>query len=269
MNAILSELVPALRVEYLKVRRSKTLWLTILAFLLAAIIGGLFMFILKNPERARQLGLIGAKAQVFGGTADWSSFINLMLLLVSIGGLIIFGFIFVWIFGREYSDKTYYDMLSLPTSRVSIVIAKIITAVYWSMALVLLGFVLMLGIGAMLQIPGWSSAIVWHGLALLLGTGALTVLGCIPFALIASTARSYLPAIGGIFLVLVLGQIINQIGYGQYFPWNIPMMYSGAAQALSGKTSAPLGFVSYLLVMLVGVIGIILTGAWWRYADQT
>jgi len=269
MNAILSELVPALRVEYLKVRRSKTLWLTILAFLLAAIIGGLFMFILKNPERARQLGLIGAKAQVFGGTADWSSFINLMLLLVSIGGLIIFGFIFVWIFGREYSDKTYYDMLSLPTSRVSIVIAKIITAVYWSMALVLLGFVLMLGIGAMLQIPGWSSAIVWHGLVLLLGTGALTVLGCIPFALIASTARSYLPAIGGIFLVLVLGQIINQIGYGQYFPWNIPMMYSGAAQALSGKTSAPLGFVSYLLVMLVGVIGIILTGAWWRYADQT
>jgi len=108
-----------------------------------------------------------------------------------------------------------------------------------------------------------------HGLALLLGTGALTVLVCIPFALMASVARGYLPAVGGIFLVLVLGQIISQIGYGQYFPWNIPMMYSGAAQTLSGKPAAPLGFVSYLLVALVGIISIIVTGAWWRYADQT
>ena len=192
-----------------------------------------------------------------------------MFLLLSIGGLIIFGFIFVWIFGREYSDKTYYDMLSLPTSRVTIVIAKIITAAYWSMALILLVFVLMLGIGATLQLPGWSSATTMHGLVFLLGTGALTILTCIPFALIASVTRGYLPAVGGIFLVLVLGQIISQIGYGQYFPWNIPMMYSGAAQALSGKPAAPFGFVSYLLVALVGIISIVVTGAWWRYADQT
>ena len=108
-----------------------------------------------------------------------------------------------------------------------------------------------------------------NGLALLLATGALTVLTCIPFALIASVTRGYLPAVGGIFLVLVLGQIINQIGYGQFFPWNIPMLYSGAAQALSGKAPPQLGFISYLLVVLLGIISIIVTGAWWRYADQT
>ncbi len=269
MNRLFNELVPALQVEFQKVRRTKTLWLTALVFLLSTVIGGLFMFIMKDPERAHQLGIIGAKAQIFGGTADWTNFFNFMLMLVSIGGLIIFGFIFVWIFGREYSDKTYYDMLSLPTSRVTTVIAKIITAAYWSMVLILLVFVFMLVIGAALQLPGWSSATTMHGLALLLGTGALTVLVCIPFALIASFTCGYLAAVGGIFLVLILGQIISQLGYGQYFPWNIPMMYSGAAQALSGKTAAQLGFVSYLLVVLVGVISIIATGAWWRYADQT
>jgi ABC-2 type transport system permease protein len=269
MNILFSQLFSALRVEFQKIRCSKTLWLTILAFLLATGIGGLFMYIMKDPERAPQLGIIGAKAQILSSTADWPTFFNLMFLLVSIGGLIIFGFIFVWIFGREYSDKTYYDLLSLPTSRVTIVIAKIITAAYWSMALILLGFVLMLGIGAILQLPGWSSATAIHGLAMLLGTGGLTVLTCIPFALIASAVRGYLPAVGGIFLVLVLGQIVNQIGYGQYFPWNIPMMYSGAAQILSGKASIPLSFISYFLVMLVGIIGIVVTGAWWRYADQT
>jgi ABC-2 type transport system permease protein len=210
MNARLKELAPALQVEYLKIRRSKTLWLTILAFAVLTIISGLLMFILKDPVRALQLGLIGAKAQIFDGTADWLSFFNLEFLLAGIGGLIIFGFIFVWIFGREYSDKTYYDMLSLPTSRVTIVIAKIIMSACWSMALILLVFLLTLGLGLVLQLPGGSAGVIRHGLAVLLATGALMTLVCIPF-----------------------------------------------------------GFVSYLPVVLAAIIGIVVTTAWWRYADQT
>ena len=269
MNKIFSELVPTLWVELQKVRCSKMLWLTALAFSFATVIGGLFMFILKDPERARQLGLIGAKAQIFGGAADWPNFFNLMLLLVSVGGLVIFGFIFVWIFGREFIDKTHYDLLSLPTSRVTIVIAKIITAAYWSMALILLAFVLMLGIGLALQLPGWSSATTLHGLVILLGTGMLTVLVCIPFALTASIARGYLPAIGCIFLVLILGQVISQLGYGQYFPWTIPMLYSGAAEALTGKAAVPFGLFSYFLVGAVSLVSLIVCSAWWQNADQS
>jgi hypothetical protein len=49
----------------------------------------------------------------------------------------------------------------------------------------------------------------------------------------------------------------------------IPMISSGAAQALTGKIAAPLGFVSYLPVVLAAIIGIVVTTAWWRYADQT
>jgi ABC-2 type transport system permease protein len=263
------ELVPALRVEFQKIRRSKTLWITALVFALTVFIGGLFMYILQDPERARQLGLVGAKAQVFGGAADWPSFFGLMLLMVSIGGLFIFGFIFVWVFGREFGDKTVYDMLSLPTSRVTIVMAKIIIAACWSLALVLLAFLLMLGTGWVLQLPAWSAATAWHGLGLLLGTGALTVLLCIPFALMTSVTRGYLPAVGCIFAALVLAEVFNQLGYGQYFPWAIPALYTGAAEALTGKASAPLGPVSYLIVGLVGVLGLVFTGAWWRYADQT
>jgi len=259
----------SLWVEYRKVRRSKTLWITALAVVLVSLISGLFMFILQDPERARQFGLVGAKAQIFGGTADWQSLFNLTLLLVSIGGLIIFGFIFVWIFGREFSDKTVYDMLSLPTSRVTIVMAKLVTAACWSLALVLIVFILSLGIGVLLHLPAWSAATVLNGLRLLLITGVLTVLLSIPFALIASIARGYLPAVGCLFLALILGQVISQLGYGQYYPWTIPMFYSGAAETLTGKAATPLGLVSYIIVGVVSVLSLILTGAWWRHADQT
>jgi ABC-2 type transport system permease protein len=269
MNNFINELKPALRVEYKKALRSRTLWITALGIVLIGAITGLFMFILKDPEQARRLGLLGAKAQFLGGKADWPSFFNLALTMSSVGYLIIFGFIFTWVFGREFTDKTVYDMLALPVSRFAIVTAKIVTAVYWSLTLVLVLFVLMLGVGAIVQLPGWSSSIVWHGFGMLVATACLTAVLCIPFSLVASLTRGYLPAVGSIFLVMILEQVITQLGNGQYFPWTVPLLISGSAEALSGKVADPVGAVSYILIGLVVIFSLAGTLAWWRYADQS
>ncbi|HTY81306.1 MAG TPA: ABC transporter permease [Dehalococcoidales bacterium] len=263
------ELAPAIQVEYKKALRSRTLWITALAFALLTAIDGLFMYILKDPEQARRLGLLGAKAQFLGGTADWQSYFNLMLILMSVGCLIIFGFVFTWVFGREFSDKTVYDWLALPVSRTAIVAAKMVTALYWSAALTVLVFALMLALGAWVQLPGWSSEVVWHGMGLMAATAGLSAVLCLPFSMVASLTRGYLPAIGAIFLVMILSQVITQLGNGQYFPWTVPLLFSGAAEALSGKAAEPLGVISYILVAAVTVICAGVTFAWWRYADQT
>jgi ABC-2 type transport system permease protein len=269
MVNFLLQLIPALRVEYKKASRSRTLWLTALGFVLLAAISALFMYILKDPEQARRLGLLGAKAQFLGGTADWPNYFNLMLILMSVGCLIIFGFIFTWVFGREFTDKTVYDWLALPVSRSAIVTAKMITAFYWSAALMVLVFILMLVLGAWVQLPGWSSGVMWHGLGLMAATAGLTAVLCLPFSMAASLTRGYLPAIGAIFLVMILSQVITQLGNGQYFPWTVPMLFSGAAEALSGKTAEPLGAISYILAAAVVMICAGITFYWWRYADQT
>lgn len=269
MSNLLKELFIALWVEFHKACRSRALWVSALVFAFITIICGLFMFILKDPEKAQSLGLLGAKAQIFGGTADWTSFISLMLIMVSIGGLVIFGLIFIWIFGREFSDKTVYDMLSLPTLRITIVTAKIITAAYWSLALVALSFLFMLGIGTTLQLPGWSVTMILDGLYTMLVTSCMTIILCIPFGLVASITRGYLPAVGCIFLIILLDQIVDQLGYGSYFPWDVPALYSGAAEVLTGAATTQLGLISYILVGIVGFISIAVTGVWWLHADQT
>jgi ABC-2 type transport system permease protein len=268
MAAIFHNLTPALWVEARKALRSRTFWMTAAGAVLVASICGIFMFILKDPERARQMGILGAKAQLLGGTADWPSFVNLLLVFMSMGGLIIFGFIFIWVFGREFTDKTVYDLLALPTSRLVVVLAKCITAAVWCAALLLLIFVLMLVYGGVLALPGWSGAVAWRGFGLLLASGGLTVLICLPFSLVASVTRSYLPALGCVFLMIILSQGITQLGNGAYFPWTVPMLFSGAAEALSGKTADPLGSVSYIIVALTGVISLGVMGWWWRKADQ-
>jgi hypothetical protein len=75
--------------------------------------------------------------------------------------------------------------------------------------------------------------------------------------------------VGCLFLALVLDQIISQLGYGEYFPWAIPMYYGGAAEALTGKIATPLGLVSYVIVALISVLSLAIISTWWHYADQT
>lgn len=127
----------------------------------------------------------------------------------------------------------------------------------------------MLTIGVILDLLGRSGVILLNGLKYILITGLLSIPLCIPFALVASITRGYLLSVGCNFLILVLIQVFGTLGHGQYFPWSILALYSGAAEVLTGITTLPLGIISYILVGLVGVISLVITGAWWCYADQT
>lgn len=74
MNTLLS----AFWAETLKARRSKVSVLTAAGFLILPLIAGLFMIILKDPERARAMGLISVKAQLAAGVADWPTFFGIL-----------------------------------------------------------------------------------------------------------------------------------------------------------------------------------------------
>ena len=60
--------------ELLKARRSKVPLLAAVGITLAPLMDGLFMFIMKDPERAREMGLLSAKAQMTMGVADWPTY---------------------------------------------------------------------------------------------------------------------------------------------------------------------------------------------------
>ena len=104
--------------ETLKARRSKVPLLTAAGFSLLPIVGGLFMIILKDPERARAMGLISVKAQLLtAGVADWPTFNEVLSQGTGIGGTVLFAMITAWVFGREFSDHTAKELLALPTPR--------------------------------------------------------------------------------------------------------------------------------------------------------
>ena len=260
----MSGLSAALWAESLKIRRSKIVWLSAGAFALAPLVGALFMLILRDPAWARRVGLLNTKAQLIAGSADWPTYMDMLQQAIAIGGLIIFSIIVIWTFGREYADSTITDLLAVPVKRESIVLAKFTVLIVWSLLLLLLVGMLGFALGVLLGLDGGSMALAQNTAASVALVGCMTMLLATPFALVASAARGYLPAVGTLFLLVFLTQVLAALGWGPYFPWAVAALRAGAA----GQANASLGAESYLLVFLAGFIGVAATMLWWRGADQ-
>jgi ABC-2 type transport system permease protein len=175
----------------------------------------------------------------------------------------VFSIIVIWLFGREYSDRTVIDLLALPTSRAAIVLAKLALTLIWAVGLSLWLYGLGLGVGWLVGLPQWSAGLFWSATARLATTAGLTMLVVMPLAGVASAGRGYLPPIGVLFLLVFLSQVIAALGLGAYFPWSVPALVSGAA-----GPGQEVGLGSYTLVLLIGALGVIGTVAWWQGADQ-
>jgi ABC-2 type transport system permease protein len=258
-------LLPALWTETLKARRSKVPLVAAIGITLAPLMDGLFMFIMKDPERARDMGLLSVKAQMAMSTADWTTFFGVLSQAIAIGGVIVFSIVTAWVFGREFSDHTAKDLMALPTSREMIVSAKLIVITAWVLIVTLWIYLFGLLIGALVDIPGWTPQLAWQSFANAFATAIMTLLLMTPVALIASMGRGYLPPMGFAVLTIFLAQIIAATGWGDWFPWSVPALFSGVA----GPRAELLGVHSYILVILAGLAGLTGTFYWWRTADQT
>ena len=255
----------ALWTEALKARRSKVPLLTALGFMLAPLMGGLFMIIMKDPERAREMGLLSTKAQLVMSTAEWSTYFGMLTQAIAIGGGILFAIVTSWIFGREFTDRTAKDLLSLPTSREKIVAAKLVVIAVWVLLVTILIFGVGLIVGTLVDIPGWTIQLAWQSLQDVIATALLDLLLISSVAFFASAGKGYLPPLGWTILTIFLAQIVAATGWGDWFPWAVPALYSG----MVGPRSEQLGLHSYVLVIFASIIGFIATFYWWRNADQT
>ena len=219
------------------------------------------IFVSKNPEISRKLGLVSAKANLMAYAAtDWPTYLGLLGQIIAAGGVLLFVLVISWVFGREFADGTLKDMLAVPVQRSSILLAKFIVVAVWSVVLTVVIFIAGLVMGAIIQLPGGSLSVILQGSELVLVTACLVIGVVMPFAFFASVGRGYLLPIGVAILSLMVANLVVVVGWGEYFPWAVPMLYAQGKSAL-----AP---VSYWIVLLTGLAGMLATYLWWKYADQ-
>jgi len=255
----------AISAEFIKNRHSRIRWVTFIAFSLAPIFGAVFMLLIQDVGYDGLSGAFKSKAVMFSFEANWQSFLGILSQAVGVGGVLIFGFVASWLFGREYSDGTAKDLLALPISRTKILNAKFIYYAIWCFALVISNLILGLIIGFALQLDGWSADVFTSNLKIYLVTSVLTILLNIPIAFFAIWGKGYLTPLGIVALLLVMAQIIGAMGIGNYFPWSVPGIYSGSGGA---ELKMQLNAMSYIILILTGIAGYIATILYWKYSDQ-
>jgi len=259
----MASLIEMIRVETLKAARSRVPLFTGLGYMLLPVAAGFFMFVLKDPVFAQKVGLISTKAHLAGNTADWPTYLSIFTQGIATGGLVLSGVISSWVFGREFSDHTLKDLLAVPMSRLAILLSKFFVVAAWYLILSVSVTVVGLMLGSLIGLPGGSSALIIQGGVKLVITACLVMLVVTPIAFFASIGRGYLPPIGALILILFLANVVAVAGWGAYFPWAVPALYSGSA-----GSAATLEPASYWIVALTGLAGIGVTYAWWQTADQ-
>jgi ABC-2 type transport system permease protein len=257
-------LAPVLTTEFLKLRRSKVTWGSLAVLSIGPLAIALFMWIVRAPGRAAQLGLLGTKASLSGLTATAPAYFSMLTLVVGIGGLLLLSFVVAYVFGREYTDGTAKNLLALPVGRQWFVYAKLlVTAVWW---FVLVVAVLAEGIllGIVLGLPGFTAGLVLSSVRDVLLAAGIAYLLVPVVAWITTLGRGYMAPLAFALTMLALGNVFSKTGWAPWFPWSIvPLLVGMVGQRVQ---TLPMG--SFVVVGVTFAAGV--AGTVWQliYADN-
>ncbi len=194
---------------------------------------------------------------------NWHSYFELLIQLVLGFGLLGFGIVSGWVFGREYVIWCSYGSFSTTYSSFHNCYVKIYHSYYMEF--------LTLVNNLFIWTPHWFSCkycwlVYWNHLPLfyhLFRSFILTILLCTPVAFIASFTRGYLAPVGFVIATLFITNILP-IGIPSiipYVPWAIPALSTG----LLGPNFPYPGIISYIILFSYVILGVIATLAWWRF----
>jgi len=259
----MKNLSAALYLEFFKTKKSKIFWSTIVVFSIIPLFMGIMMFIARNPEIGKKLGLIGMKANMFGDN-DWKGYFSLLTQVIASIGLIGFGFVNAWVFGSEHTDKTMKDLLALPVRRSTIVFAKTLIASAWSILLAFVLFVVGVSLGFAMDLPSWSNESFLQFTYRFFVCAILTLALSSPVSYLAGYSHGIIAPLGFVIFSMIMAQFVALIGIGPYFPWAIPGLFSVG----NDSPGMQLSFASYIILFSTFSVAYYLTVYWWEKADH-
>jgi ABC-2 type transport system permease protein len=224
----------ALRAELGKLKRARMPLWTVLVLVGYTLVMSVFGVALTDPQVGAKLGASGgaftqAAAQGLY-RANWENYLRFNFQgIAGSWGLLVFGLIVAYVFGREYSEGTAKNMLTLPIRREWFALAKMSVVALWVLALTLLSVVLQVVSALLLDLPGFSWAIVRDCLGKSLLVSLLIFLTLPVVAVFSTLGKGYLPPMGFTITMMLMGTGLAMSKLAPWFPWNMPTAFVGAS----------------------------------------
>lgn len=237
--------------EFLKIKRSKLLLIAFFGSLFGPILlAGIGIFLWKDKEN----GL------VFSGLLDTS-----YTMLYRLSGPILCVLIILYIFVREYRDKTLTSIALTGISKRKLILAKFITLGVFVVFIVLLNFfwVALLSLVCILVgLPVSGFSILYCFLYLFNTLPGILFLFCsiAPFAFLAVVARNYFLPIIALTITMLSGIMIpSNYAISALLPWiSSQLLLSFSKETFLEQTGIP-AEVSMMILFVTALIFIIAT----------
>ncbi|MVO99060.1 ABC transporter permease [Paenibacillus lutrae] len=236
--------------EFLKLKRSKMFLISILGAAVAPFMVVVATWVQLQTKANPPVVLF---EQLFYET-------NLYVVLVI--GVPLYGVVTAYLFSREYQEDTLKNLLTIPVSRMSYLLSKLLMLLMWIIALTLVAWSLTLVLGLLTRFDGFSGALVLQSLQRFVTGGLLLFILSMPTVLITLVLKNYVPTI--IFTIVIT--MINIMGanseHRDLFPW-------AAVQDITNQSLLPTypAFYTYALIAAASLGGLAAILIYFRRTD--
>lgn len=235
-------MITFIETEFLKLKRSKILFITIL--------GALFVPFMLDLGIAYQIWQEPNAVFYFkDGFEVMKQFLFMLL------GVEVFAVVTAYLFGREYNERTLKSILITPISKAKYLCGKFIMLFIWTILLVLVSYFGMIAFGWVVGLEGLTYSVFSETISNYLYNGVLLFLTITPFAFFAIWIKSMIPSMiaGG---VITVG---NMMIYGRdlapVFPWTGSFILANGEVSNYAYSETTIA----LIILAVFVIGILLS----------
>jgi len=213
---------------------------------IAALCGGMLLAVASgDPAIIAKLGP--------AATADWTGLLAVAAQITGAGGLIGFGVVIAWLFGREFADGTITGLFALPAGRGVTASAKFVVFAVWALVVsaALALMLLVLGVVAGYGAPGPAES---AGLGRQFVLGVATAAIAAPVAWAATASRSLLGGVSTAIGLLVVAQVSVIAGVGGWMPLAAPTLWAMSAGTSVSVTQAAVAAVFAGLAVALTVV---------------
>lgn len=201
---------------------------------------------------------------------SWPAFLGLSSLTMGTWyGILLFGLVTAFLFGREYTEGVAPTMLTAPTRREYFVLAKFVVLAAWVFVLALLAVVAQAVWATALGLDGFAWSVVWSCLGDVLTVALLIFLTLPVVALFAVVSRGvFAPMIFSAF-GFTAGMLGGIAGWGDWLPWAMPTAIGGSFLGpLVAAKVAELNAGSWAIAVGVFLVGLAAVLWWVNHADS-
>lgn len=172
--------------------------------------------------------IFAAAQQPEAGQLSWPDFFGLGALTMGTWyGILLFGLVTAFVFGREYAEGVAPTMLTVPVRREQVVLAKFIVLAAWVTVLTVLALAAQAAWATLVGLDGFTWSAVSAGAGDVFTVALLIFLTQPLVALMAVVGRGvFAPMIFSAF-GFSAGMIGGVAGWGEWLPWAMPTAIGG------------------------------------------